>query len=355
MEPLSCKDASAVRAGAPEELPGAATDVGENAGALPDRLNQLMRGFMPSRCILTALELDLFTAIGDGASAEVIAAKIHTDARATAMLLNALVALQLLTKQDDVYRNMPEPARFFVQGSQENQREGLLHTANIWHRWSTLTDAVRSGTCIPIDRSGAPEWTVNFIAGMQQNSLHRAPQVVKALGTAGVRSILDLGGGSGIYSVAFAQACPDLHSEILDLPAVVPLTNDYIAKAGVAAQVSIRAGDMLRDDFGTGYDLILLNAICHMFSAEQNLEIFRRARRALAPNGRLAVQDFILDSDKTGPLQAVLFSLNMLVGTEAGASYSASEYAAWMKTAGFAGVRQINLAGPSDLIVGLVT
>ena len=98
----------------------------------------------------------------------------------------------------------------------------------------------------------------------------------------------------------------------------------------------------------------MLNAICHMFSEEQNRDIFRRARRALAPNGRLVVQDFILNPDKTGPQYAALFSLNMLVGTEAGASYSEAEYTDWMKAAGFAEVRRINLPGPSDLIVGLV-
>jgi cyclopropane fatty-acyl-phospholipid synthase-like methyltransferase len=109
---------------------------------------------------------------------------------------------------------------------------------------------------------------------------------------------------------------------------------------------------MLVDKFGSGYDLILLNAICHMFSEQQNRDLFRRARRALAPNGRLVVHDFILDSDKTRPQQAALFSLNMLVGTDAGASYSEAEYAGWMKAAGFAEVSRIKLPGPSDLMVG---
>ena len=198
-----------------------------------------------------------------------------------------------------------------------------------------------------------PEWTRNFIAAMQRNAKDRAPLVVKALGTAGVRRILDLGGGSGAYSIAFAKASPDVRCEILDLPEVVPLTAEYVSKAGVAAQVSLRAGDMLHDNFGSGYDIIMLNAICHMFSEEQNQDIFRRARQALAPNGRLVVQDFILNPDKTGPQHAALFSLNMLVGTDAGASYSEAEYTAWMKAAGFAEVRRIKLPGPSDLIVGL--
>ncbi len=335
----------------------------EKAGVLPDRLDQVIRGYMPSRCILTALELDIFTAVGDGANAEQIGAKIHANARAAGMLLNALVALGLLSKSGDDYKNTPESARFFVQGSKDNHRNGLLHTANIWHRWSTLTDAVRSGTRVPASRDDNPEWTRNFIAGMQRHAKDRAPLVVKALGAAtstatstsnsNVRRILDLGGGSGAYSIAFAQASPNVQCEILDIPEVVPLTAEYVRQAGVSAQVSLRTGDMLQDDFGSGYDIIMLNAICHMFSEEQNREIFRRAHQALAPNGRLVVQDFILNPEKTGPQHAALFSLNMLVNTEAGASYSEPEYTHWMKAAGFTEVCRINLPGPSSLIVGL--
>jgi (2Fe-2S) ferredoxin/predicted O-methyltransferase YrrM len=326
----------------------------EKAGTLPDRLNEMIRGFMPSRCVLTALELDIFTAVGDGANAEQVGTRIHANARAAGILLGALVSLGLLAKTGDEYKNTPETARFFVQGSKDNQRNGLLHSANIWHRWSTLTEVVRRGTHIPIDAASTPEWTTNFIAGMQRNSKDRAPLVVKALGKTGVRRILDLGGGSGAYSIAFAKASPEAQCEILDLPEVVPLTTEYVSKASVAEQVRIRAGDMLHDDFGSGYDIVMLNAICHMFSEEQNLDIFRRARKALAQNGRLVVQDFILNPDKTGPQHAALFSVNMLVGTDAGASYSEVEYASWMKAAGFTEVNRIKLPGPSDLIVGRV-
>ena len=353
---LVWNDAPAMKAMAVEhgEKFRAAMAARDKAGTLPDHLDQMIRSYWPSRCILTALELDIFTAVGDGANAEQIGTKIHANARAVRMLLNALVALGLLAKSGDVYSNTAESARFFVQGSKDNHRNGLLHIANIWHRWSTLTDAVRRGTRIPIDRDDNPEWTRDFIAAMQRGAKERAGQVVKALGTAGVRRILDLGGGSGAYSIAFAEACPGALCEILDLPEVVPLTAEYVSRAGVSEQVSLRAGDMLRDDFGSGYDIVMLNAICHMFSEEQNQDIFRRVHRALAPNGRLVVQDFILNPDKTGPQHAALFSLNMLVATAAGASYSELEYIQWMKATGFTEVSRINLPGPSDLIVGRV-
>ncbi len=292
-------DAAAMKAMAIEhgEKFRAAMAAREKAGTLPDRLDQLIRGYMPSRCLLTALEFDIFTAVGDGATAEQIGTKVHANARAVGMLLNALVALGLLSKNGDDYKNTPESARFFVQGSKDNHRNGLLHIANIWHRWSTLTDAVRSGTRIPIDRRNnarddTPDWTRSFIAGMQRNAKDRAPLVVKALGTAGVRRILDLGGGSGAYSIAFAKARPDVQCEILDVPEVVPLTIEYVSQAGASAQVRLRPGDMLQDDFGSGYDIIMLNAICHMFSDEQNRDIFQRAHRALAPKGRLGCARF---------------------------------------------------------------
>ncbi len=361
---LVWNDAPAMRAMSIEhgEKFHAAMAAREKAGTLPDRWDQMIRGYMPSRCILTALELDIFTAIGEGSNAEQIGTRIHANARAAEMLLNALVALGLVAKNAGIYSNTPESARFFLQDSKDNHRNGLLHTANIWHRWSTLTDAVRYGTRIPTSpwdddsrkhARDSSEWTLNFIAGMDRNAKARAPLLVQALGTAGVRRVLDLGGGSGAYSIAFAKASSDVRCEILDVPEVVPLTTEYVSKAGVSAQVKLRPGDMLTEDLGSGYDIIMLNAICHMFSEEQNQQLFRRARRALAPNGRLVVQDFILNSDKTGPLHAALFSLNMLVATHHGASYSESEYSGWMKNAGFADVSRIKMPCPSDLIVGL--
>jgi len=355
LDRLVWNDAAAMKAIAVEhgEKFRAAMAARDQAGMLPDRLETMIRGYMASRCILTALELDIFSAVGDGANAEQVGTRIGANARAAGMLLNALVALGLLSKSGGDYHNTPESARFFVQGSKDNHRNGLLHTANMWHRWSTLTDAVRRGTCVPIDRDNTPEWTSHFIAGMQRNAKDRAPLVVKALGTSGVHRVLDLGGGSGAYSIAFAKASPDVGCEIVDVPEVVPLTAEYVQKAGVSAQVSVRPGDMLHGGFGSGYDIILLNAICHMFSEEENRDIFRRARQAFGPGGRLVVQDFILNPDKTGPQHAALFSLNMLVATDAGASYSELEYNGWMKDAGFTEVRRINLPGPSSLIVGV--
>jgi cyclopropane fatty-acyl-phospholipid synthase-like methyltransferase len=165
--------------------------------------------------------------------------------------------------------------------------------------------------------------------------------------------MLDLGGGSGAYSIAFARAVPGLKSEILDLAEVVPLTQQYIRQAGLSDRITARVGDMLRDPLGENYDLVIILGICHMFSPEENRQLFQRAYGALAPKGRLVIQDFILEPNKTAPRAAALFSLNMLVGTRAGASYSEPEYAAWMREAGFSDVRRVRLPGPSGLMIGV--
>lgn len=324
----------------------------DEAGIFPDDLNEMIRAFMPSRAVLTALELDVFTAVAGGAAADQVANNIHADSRATEMLLNALVSLKLLDKRDGTFFNTPASARFFSRGSRDNARDGLMHTAHLWQRWSTLTECVRAGTSVEA-QSREDNWVTAFIAAMDRNAKERAGAVVKAIGTGRFKRMLDLGGGSGAYSIAFAQAIPGLKSEILDLGDVVPLAQENIRKAGLTDRVTTGMGDMLRDPLGKNYDLILASAICHMFSPDENRELFQRAHNALAPKGQLVVQDFILEPDKTAPRAAALFSLNMLVGTRAGSSYSEPEYASWLRAAGFSDVHRVRLPGPTGLMVGV--
>lgn len=322
----------------------------DSAGVLPDDVNELIRGFMPSRAVLTALELDVFTAVGEGGTAEQIAAKIPASARASEMLLNVLVSLKLLEKRDGIYANAPVAARFFVDGTPDSARTAQLHTANLWKRWSTLTDAVRAGTAVaPRGDNGL---VAPFIAAMDHTARGRARAVVEAAGINGAQRMLDLGGGSGAYSIAFAKASPALRVDIVDLPEVLPITQEQIRKAGLADRISTRAGDMLAIPLESAhYDLVLLSAICHMYSPDENQQLFRRAHKALAPKGRLVVSDFILEADKTSSRFGALFALNMLVNTRVGASYSEPEYQAWLKAAGFAEAKRVRIPGPANLMI----
>jgi (2Fe-2S) ferredoxin/predicted O-methyltransferase YrrM len=351
---LVCTDLQAMKAEVTEHRDRyrAMVKARDEAGILPDDLNEMIRGFMPSRAVLTALELDVFTAVGDGTSAETVAHKIHADSRATEMLLNAMASLKLLEKRDGTFFKTPVSARFLSDDSRDNARPALMHTAHLWHRWSTLKECVRAGTSV--ERRGREDgWVTAFIAAMDRNAKERAATVVKAIGNSRTRHMLDLGGGSGAYSIALARAIPGLKSEILDQGEVVPLAQEYIRKAGLTDRITTRVGDMLRDPLGENYDLILVSAICHMFSPEENRKLFHRIYDALAPRGQVVVQDFILEPGKTAPRVAALFSLNMLVGTRAGSSYSEPEYADWLQRAGFSDVRRVPLPGPTGLMIGV--
>ena len=324
------------------------------AGVVPDEIAGPLRAFMESRVLLTALELDVFTALGSGSTAATIASACGAEAGATERLLNALVALGFLEKRESLFVTVPLAARFLVRGGRDDAREALKHNLSLWRRWSTLTDAVRAGHAVATtemaDRGDA--WTVPFIAAMHRGAAERAPLVVRSVGTEGVRRMLDVGGGSGAYSIGFARASAALHAEILDLPTVLPIARRHVAEASLEGRVTTRAGDLRTDDLGSGYDLVLLSSICHMLGPDENRDLLSRAASALAPGGRVVVSDFVLDENGTAPRQAVLFSINMLVGTPAGRSYRESEYRSWFAAAGLAAVERVRLPGPAHLVIG---
>ena len=332
----------------------------ETAGALPEELDQMIRAFRESRIVHTALELDVFTAVAGsvdcGAVKEEVAARIGADPRATGMLLDALTAMGLLTKAAEHYATTAVSGRFLAAGGRDDARAALLHNSSLWDRWSHLTECVKAGTSVTYRELADREdsWTKPFIAAMHRNATGRAPLVVSAVGTAagsGPRRLLDVGGGSGAYAIAFAQANPDLTAEVLDLPTVLPITKEHVRVAGLEARVRTREGDLRRDPLGSGYDLVLVSAICHMLGEDENRDLLRRCATALTAGGRLVIQDFFLEADRTAPKSAALFSINMLVGTERGSSYSEKEYAAWLGEAGLQDIRRVRLPGPSGLMI----
>jgi (2Fe-2S) ferredoxin/SAM-dependent methyltransferase len=324
----------------------------EAAGVMPDELMLTIRGFQESRVILTAIELDAFAAVGEGATAAEAAAKIGADARACDLLLNALTSMGLLEKREGRFRCTPSASRQFTAGPFDS-RAAMGHYLTLWDSWSRLTDAVRTGTapCYKEHSDRGDRWTEPFIAAMHKYASEGAPGVVNAVGAAGVARMLDVGGGAGAYSIAFAKAAPELRAEILDLAPVLKIAQRHIAAAGLADRIATREGDLRRDDLGSGYDLIFVSAICHMLGEDENLDLIKRCYAAAAPGGRIVIQDFFLDPDRTSPKSAAMFALNMLAGTERGNTYTEAEYRGWLQQAGFAEAARIRLPGPAGLIV----
>jgi SAM-dependent methyltransferase len=301
-----------------------------------------IRGFQESRVLLTALELDLFTHVGTGATAAEVARGAGTEARATEMLLNALVALGALARTGDGYA-CTEASRALGPA-----RAGLMHTVHLWNTWSTLTAAVQQGTSVVTPASGQTE---AFIAAMHARARTEAAVMVKTVGADGVRSLLDVGGGSGAFALAFAAANPDLHATILDLGPVTEIAARHIAQAALQDRVRVQVGDLRTDTFEGGRDLVLLSAINHMLGEAENADLLLRCGRATRPGGRLVIREFILDPDRTGPKHAALFALNMLVGTKAGNTYTEAQYREWMEAAGFSDIVRPDPKG--DIMIGI--
>ena len=326
---------------------------------LPAEIDSIARGYWASRVLLTAVELDLFTIVGAGTGADEAAARAGTHPGATARLLNALVGLELIEKEGDRFACTPAAREFLAAGGAGDSRASLRHMANLWARWTTLTDCVREGArVLGPQRSDDPAWTAAFIGAMHRGSGLRAPGLVKALASegllAGRRHLLDLGGGSGTYCHAFLAALPEARATLFDLPAVVELARGYAEAAGVAARMDFRAGDLREGRFGEGYDLALVSAICHMLSPADNAALLVALRRALAPGGLVVISDFILDEDRSTPAFASLFGINMLVGTGGGDSYAESDYRNWLAGAGYSQIHRLALPGPAQLMVAQV-
>lgn len=316
-------------------------------------LRGMVNAFQKSRILLTAFELELFTTLDQAplTSAEV-AEKCSTDVRYTDRLLNSLVAFELLVKEDHKYRNSPLAAEYLVKGK-PLYMGGIMHAANLWRTWSNLTQCVKTGKPAATEaiNDRGDNWLGAFIAAMHDRARQQAAPSIALLNLDKVRHVLDLGGGSGAFAMAFADAREGIMATVFDLPNVTPITEKYIRENGFAGRIKTLTGDYTRDDIGKGYELIFLSAIIHSNSFEVNEQLIAKCADSLNPGGQLVIQDHIMSDDRTQPLIGAIFALNMLVGTQSGDTYTSSEIKQWMTKAGLSGfVLQPAPQGVSQMI-----
>lgn len=320
----------------------------------PDRIRKMVMAFQRSRVLLTAYELELFTALdNESKSSAEVAGMLGTEKHATDRLMNALCALELLDKKENRFSNTPLAQRFLVKHSPDFMGN-LYHSVNLWDTWSTLTQAVYEGTTVmekKINERGE-KWLTAFIAAMHNRAQKYAPKVVRKLDLSKVTRVLDIGGGSGAYAMAFLKARPNINAAVFDLPNVIPITHQYIEKEGFTGTIKTIVGDYTVDQLGNGYDLIFLSSIIHSNSNEVNMKLLKKCSKALNPNGQVVIQDFIMDENRTTPPSGALFALNMLVSTEAGDTYTESEVRDWMTAAGLTSIKRIDTPFGTSLIYG---
>ncbi len=294
------------------------------------------RAFMESRVLLTGAELDLFTLVAPKPlSAEQIAGRIGADLRALTIVLDALAAMGLLIKENDTYKTEPSAARMLSSESPAAILPMIRHSADLWDRWGQLTHRVAG----PREKEKSMR---AFIGAMHVVGSTLAPHIVSLVGISDARRLLDVGGATGTYTIAFLEAEPQMRATLFDLPQVIEMARERVSTAGMLDRVTLVAGDYRKDPLPAGHDLAFVSAIIHQNSPAENLTMFRKIFAALDPGGRIVVRDHILSPDRTHPRSGALFAVNMLVGTEGGNSYTETEIRDALEQAGFVGVRIIH-------------
>lgn len=319
-----------------------------------DELYSIANAFRQSRILLTAVELDVFSQLAKQELTSVkVAHAIGTDPRATDRLMNALCVMGLLEKRDGLFFNTPLASKHLVRGA-EGYLGNLGHVNHLWNLWSGMTDAVRDGTGKgrePVGDRGE-DWLEAFIGAMHHRGRAQAAEDVNLIDLHDAVRVLDVGGGSGIFSMAMLRVKQDLRATVFDLPEVVPITQRYVREAGLADRIDTRAGNYLTDDLGDGYDVVFLSAIIHSNSPDENRQLIRKCADALRPGGQVVVQDFIMEENRVQPAHGALFALNMLVATEAGDTYTEQEVHAWMEEAGLGEIERRDTPNNTAQVVG---
>ncbi len=320
----------------------------------PADILKIARQFMESRILLTAAELNIFTLLDEAPSAAgELAAKLHADLRGLTILLDALAAWGWLIKQEGMYRSAPDAAAYLSNKSPHSVLPMVHHANHLWKSWSSLTSRVRGGepAAIPPSDARSADELVAFIGAMHVVGMPLAEKIVKAVGSGAARNLIDVGGASGTYTIAFLKAAPEMKATLFDRPSVIPIARERLAEAGMINRVRFAEGDFYTDELPGGHDLALLSAIIHQNSPAQNVELFRKVLRAMVSRGRLIIRDHVMETDRIQPAEGALFAVNMLVNTQGGSTYTFDEIKAGLEEAGFEKIRHIQTGEHMDGLV----
>lgn len=321
-------------------------------------LLEMVYGYQRSRVLFTACQLDIFSTIAtDYKSAAEIAITINADKKAIQRLLDTLVALELLEKRDNKYTNSKISLRFLVRNKPEYMSI-MNYSSRLWDAWGKLTDAIRTGQNYDVKGIAdySQEETEDFLDAVHWRSSILAPDIVKMIDLTGVERVLDIGGGVGDYAIEFVNAKPSIKATIFTYPNCAPFAEEYlryIKNREVAGNIDIKTGDILGDDFGSGYDLIFLSFVFQHNDIWKNIELARNVRGALNYDGKIVIQDLLIDDNRTSPEFNTLYALELLVNSLGGDVYTSSDIWLILKEAAFSKIKTIETDFGTSLVFGV--
>jgi len=321
--------------------------------SLPDLL-QLSGGYWGTCALHAGVKLGVFTVLTDKPlTAGQLAEYLSGNLRATTMLLDSLAALELLKKRDGLYAPTVFSSTYLSRNSPDYMGHIIMHHHHLVEGWSRLSEVVLSG--VPVRKSvshdDAEAVRESFLMGMFNLASLLAPTVAKYLDLSPQRRLLDLGGGPGTYAIHFCLAHPQLSAVIYDLPTTRQFAETTVGRFNLMDRIRFEPGDYLADPVPNGFDVAWLSHVLHADGPDSCKLLLQKAVAALEPGGELFIQEFILNNDKISPLFPALFSLNMLIGTERGQSYSEVELSTMMSEAGLVDICRLDLELPNGAAI----
>ena len=319
----------------------------------PNPLNRISGGYQASIIVLTSVRAGLFTALADSRlTAAAIARKIGWNAAKTSRICDTLVVNDLLKKHEGKYYNTTVAKRFLVKGKPQYQGNILEHHWHLLHRWINLGTVLREDYRAPkVKPKRTKEQLQAFILGMKDRTSEGARDFLKHVDLSWARNVLDLGGGPGTFAIKFCKHYRRLKATVLDLPEVIPITKQEIS-AERASRVRTLAADMLKGNYGKDFDLVFISNIIHSYDLPTNKKIFNHSYKALASKGKIMIKDFYVNDKRTGPYFPIMFSINMMLGTTGGDTYTMKEIREILRQVGFRKVQTVEVGQDSITIIG---
>jgi 2-polyprenyl-3-methyl-5-hydroxy-6-metoxy-1,4-benzoquinol methylase len=332
--------------------------MGESERIAPDRIMQFAWGYGPAIAIEAAVRHRIFDILDEGSlTLDQLASRTGASVRGLKALANLLVALGLLARQGKAYLLTPESATFLVSNKPGYHGMFFHHLSDqIIPRWLQLHEVVRTGTPATKanDQSEGEEFFAQFVESLFPISFAAASHLGEHLGVPRLDrgfSVLDIGAGSGVWSVALAKQSAHVRIHAVDWPKVLEVTRRVAAKHGVADRHTTSEGDFFSADFGRDHQLATIGHILHGEGPERSRKLLKKTFKALAPGGIVAISEFVPNDDRTGPVPPLIFAVNMLVNTDSGDTFTFAEMSAWLLEAGFVNPRLLEAPAVSPLVL----
>ena len=325
----------------------------------PQRIMQLAWSFAAPITIGAAIQNGLFDALDSGPK-DLAALEKTTgcSARGLSAIADFLVGIELLKKDTSGRFTLTPESETFLVKSKPSFHGAIFRPLieSVIPAFLELNSIVRTGRPaqeVNSEPIGSPFFQ-ELVVDLFPLNYAGAKSLAEGLAAQGLpkpASVLDLATGSGVWGIAVAQASPGVRVTAVDWPQVLEVTRKIATRFGVVDRFNFSAGDLLEADFGANHGLATLGHILHSEGEERSRELLKKTFHALAPGGVIAIAEFLVSADRTGPLSGLIFSINMLVNTESGRTYSFEELSEWLCQAGFVEPRLLEVPAVSPLVL----